>query len=87
MTIADLSVILAKVQVDETDVVRLSPGDSVAVTIDAFPDTTFVGRVTKISNSAKLTADRGPAAATTTAPWTSTSRSRSQSRRATSAPT
>ena len=36
-----------------------SRGDSVAVTIDAFPDTTFVGRVTKISNSAKLTADPG----------------------------
>ncbi len=55
MTIADLSVILAKVQVDETDVVRLSPDDSVEVTIDAFPDTTFIGHVTKISNSAKLT--------------------------------
>jgi HlyD family secretion protein len=56
MTIADMSKILAKVQVDETDVVRLSEGDSVEVAIDAFPDTTFVGRVTKISNSAKLTA-------------------------------
>ncbi len=56
MTIADLSVILAKVQVDETDVVRLAAGDSVEVSIDAFPDTTFTGRVTKISNSAQLTA-------------------------------
>src|SRR3954468_8771643 len=56
MTVADLSVILAKVQVDETDVVRLSPNDSVEVTIDAYPDTTFVGRVTEISHSAKLTA-------------------------------
>jgi HlyD family secretion protein len=56
MTVADLSVILAKVQVDETDVVRLADGDSVSVSIDAFPDTTFVGRITKISNSAKLTA-------------------------------
>jgi len=55
MTVADLSVILAKVQVDETDVVRLSPNDSVQVTIDAYPDTTFLGRVTKISHSAKLT--------------------------------
>jgi HlyD family secretion protein len=55
MTIADLSVILAKVQVDETDVVRLSANDSVEVTIDAYPDTTFVGRVTEISHSAKLT--------------------------------
>ncbi|HEU5049156.1 MAG TPA: hypothetical protein VFU00_02465, partial [Gemmatimonadales bacterium] len=46
----------ANVKVDETDVVRLSQGDSVEVTIDAFPDTTFVGRVTKISNSAQMTA-------------------------------
>ena len=56
MTIADLSVILANVKVDETDVVRLERGDSVEVTIDAFPDTTFIGRVTKISNSAQMTA-------------------------------
>ncbi|MGH3381565.1 MAG: efflux RND transporter periplasmic adaptor subunit [Actinoallomurus sp.] len=55
MTIADLSVILAKVQVDETDVVRLSSNDSVEVTIDAYPDTTFRGRVTEVSHSAKLT--------------------------------
>jgi HlyD family secretion protein len=55
LTIADLSVILAKVQVDETDVVRLSDSDSVEVTIDAYPDSTFVGRVTRVSNSAKLT--------------------------------
>jgi HlyD family secretion protein len=56
MTIADMTKILAKVQVDETDVVRLADGDSVEVSIDAFPDTTFIGRVTKISNSAQLTA-------------------------------
>jgi HlyD family secretion protein len=55
LTIADLSVILAKVQVDETDVVRLADSDSVEVTIDAYPDSTFVGRVTRVSNSAKLT--------------------------------
>jgi len=56
LTISDLSVIQTKVQVDETDVVRLHLGDSVEVTIDAFPDTTFIGRVTKVSNSAILTA-------------------------------
>ena len=56
MTIADLSVILAKVQVDETDVIRLKARDSVEVNIDAYPDTTFSGEVTKISHSAKLTA-------------------------------
>jgi HlyD family secretion protein len=55
MTIADLSVILAKVQVDETEVVRLRQNDSVEVTIDAYRDTTFWGRVTEISHSAKLT--------------------------------
>ena len=55
MTVADLSVILAKVQVDETDVVRLKQRDSVEVTIDAYPDTTFWGDVTEISHSAKLT--------------------------------
>jgi len=51
MTIADLSVIQAKVRVDETDVVRLHLSDSVDVSIDAFPDTSFTGLVTKISNS------------------------------------
>jgi len=56
MTIADMSEILAQVQVDETDVIRLALGDSVQVTIDAYPDTSFIGRVTKISNSARLTA-------------------------------
>ena len=55
MTIADLSVILAKVQVDETDVVRLTQRDSAEITIDAYPDTTFTGRVTRVSHSAKLT--------------------------------
>src|SRR5205809_1182135 len=56
LTVSDLSVIQTTVQVDETDVVRVQLGDSVEVTIDAFPDTTFVGRVTKVSNSAILTA-------------------------------
>ncbi len=56
MTISDLSVIQAKVKVDETDVVRVHLGDSVEVSIDAFPDTTFTGRVTKVSNSSVLNA-------------------------------
>lgn len=59
MTIANLGTILAKVKVDETDVVRVHLGDSVAVTIDAFQDSTFVGRVTKISNSAAVVAAGG----------------------------
>lgn len=62
MRIADMSTILAKVKVDETDVVRLALNDSVSVSIDAFPDTTFVGRVTKIGNSATAAATTGTSA-------------------------
>ncbi len=51
LTISDMSVLETKVKVDETDVSRISIGDSTVIQIDAFPDTTFVGRVTKISNS------------------------------------
>jgi HlyD family secretion protein len=51
MTIADMSVLETNVKVDETDVSRISVGDSAVVQIDAFPDTTFVGRVVRISNS------------------------------------
>jgi HlyD family secretion protein len=51
LTVSDLSVIQAKVKVDETDVVRVHLSDSVEVSIDAFPDTVFIGRVTKVSNS------------------------------------
>ena len=51
LTISDMSILETKVKVDETDVARISIGDSALVQIDAFPDTTFIGRVTKISNS------------------------------------
>ncbi len=51
MTVSDMSVIEAWVNVDETDVVRIHLGDSVDVSIDAIPDTSFSGRVTKIANS------------------------------------
>lgn len=51
LTIADMTILETKVKVDETDVARISLGDSAVVEIDAFPDTTFVGRVTEISNS------------------------------------
>jgi HlyD family secretion protein len=51
LTIADMSVLETKVKVDETDVARIQLGDSAVIQIDAFPDTTFFGRVTQISNS------------------------------------
>lgn len=52
LTISDLSVIEAVMQVDETDVPEISIGDSTALELDAFPDTEFVGTVTEIGNSA-----------------------------------
>jgi HlyD family secretion protein len=51
LTISDMSVLETKVRVDETDVARVQIGDSTVVRIDAFPDTTFLGRVVQISNS------------------------------------
>jgi HlyD family secretion protein len=51
LTIADLSVMEAKVQVDETDVPGLTVGDSASVKIDAFPNRAFPGHVTRIGNS------------------------------------
>ena len=52
LAISDLSVVEVVVQVDETDVPQISLGDSASVRIDAFPDETFVARVTEIGNSA-----------------------------------
>ena len=51
LTISDMTVLETKVKVDETDVARIAMGDSTVVQIDAFPDTTFLGRVVEISNS------------------------------------
>ena len=51
LTVSDLSVMEAVVEVDETEIPRVSIGDSASVEIDAFPDTAFAGRVTKIGNS------------------------------------
>ncbi len=52
LTISDLSVVEVVVQMDETDVPRLTMGDSAVVLIDAFPNDTFTAQVTEIGNSA-----------------------------------
>jgi HlyD family secretion protein len=59
LTISDMSVLETKVKVDETDVSRIKIGDSAVVQLDAFPDTTFVGRVSEISNSSVKAAGTG----------------------------
>ncbi len=54
MTIADMSLITAEVKVDETDIVNVQLGQSVAVKIDAMPDKSFDGKVIEIGNTAIL---------------------------------
>ena len=51
LTIADMSVIEAEVEVDETEIPSVSLKQEAKVTIDAVPDRTFRGRVTEIGNS------------------------------------
>lgn len=51
LTVADLSVMEAVIEVDETDVPDIVIGDSAYVEIDAFPNRRFVGTVTEIGNS------------------------------------
>ena len=51
LTIADMSVLEAEVEVDETDIPTVALGQEARVTIDAVPDRTFRGRVTEIGNS------------------------------------
>jgi HlyD family secretion protein len=48
MVIADMSRMEAIVEVDETDVVSLHIGQHADIQVDAFPDTTFAGAVTKV---------------------------------------
>jgi len=52
MTIADMSVITAEVNVDETDIVSVKMDQSADVTIDAIPNRTFKGRVIEIGDTA-----------------------------------
>jgi HlyD family secretion protein len=52
MTLADMSVITAEVQVDETDIVNVKLGETAEVTIDAMPGKTFKGEVTEIGDNA-----------------------------------
>lgn len=51
LTVADMSVIEAQVEVDETDIPLVQMGQEARVTIDAVPNRTFRGRVTEIGNS------------------------------------
>jgi HlyD family secretion protein len=51
LTIADMSVIEAELEVDETDIPTVTLDQQARITIDAVPDRTFRGRVAEIGNS------------------------------------
>lgn len=51
LTIADLSVMEAELEVDETDIGTVRMGQKAVVTVDAFPGKKFHGEVTEIGNS------------------------------------
>ncbi len=51
LTVADMSVIQAEVEVDETNIPHVALGQIAKITIDAIPDRTFKGHVTEIGNS------------------------------------
>jgi HlyD family secretion protein len=53
LQVADLTEMEARVEVNENDIINVNLGDSAEVEIDAFPDTTFTGYVSEISNSAE----------------------------------
>src|SRR5215813_1268423 len=51
LTLADMSVIQAEVEVDETNIPNVSLGQTAKITIDALPDKTFKGHVSEIGSS------------------------------------
>ena len=51
MTISDLSVVEAVMEVDETDIPNVRLGQEASVTIDAYVNQTFKGKVTEIASS------------------------------------
>src|SRR5438270_14051406 len=52
MTVADMSIITAEVQVDETDIVNVKLDQAAEVTIDAIANQTFKGKVSELVDNA-----------------------------------
>ena len=63
--VADFSQMEVLVDVNENDIIRLNPGDSAQITVDAYTDRTFHGVVTEVANSSKTSATAGLDQATT----------------------
>lgn len=58
-TVADLSELLAEVDVDENEIVSVEVGQPVTVRVDAVGDTTYAGRVVKVGSSGFNRAGQG----------------------------
>ena len=56
MTVADLGVMEARVEVGEVDVVLIAPGQKARLEVDSFKDRKFAGTVTQVARSAKTVA-------------------------------
>ena len=54
MRVADMSVVIADVQVDETDIANVKVGQPASITIDAFGDKTFPAHVVEVGDTAIL---------------------------------
>jgi len=54
MTISNLDVFEVEVEVDETEINKIATNQMAEIEIDAFPDTSFAGRVVEIGNTAIL---------------------------------
>lgn len=59
MRIADFSRMEVLAEINENDILKVSPGDSARISIDAYPGRTFTGTVTRIANSARYTGRAG----------------------------
>jgi HlyD family secretion protein len=66
LTVADMSVIEAEVEVDETDIPSVQLGQKAKITIDAMPGKSFTGKVTEIGNSPIQAAGAAAATSATT---------------------
>jgi HlyD family secretion protein len=54
ITISNMNVFEVEVEVDETEVAKIDQNQAAKIELDAFPDTTFVGQVVEIGNTAIL---------------------------------
>jgi HlyD family secretion protein len=53
-TVADLNTLLIKVNLNEVDIAKVKVGQPVTITLDAYPQKTFTGRVRFVAPAAKL---------------------------------